>query len=124
MITTDNKKKAVVLVDPISTPRRLIPIIHDKGLTPIVVFTNYSLHPENEVYELSSLIDETIQDMTNEFGEYAVFINEPMEFSELFTTLSQYEVKAVIKGSDGGVRLGEQIAQAFKLPSNAENFFD
>jgi len=118
-----NKKNAIVLVEPISTIKHAIEIIQARKIIPIVVFTNYKVHPENEVYEIEKLRVSSINELKTTYKN-CVFINETEDYNELVQQLSKYEIKGVLKGSDGGVRLGEKLAISFGLKSNPTGFFD
>jgi len=116
--------KALVFVEPISTIKHAIESVKALGYTPIILFTNYNVHPENKVYELENLRKETIESFKKQYKDIAVILFEPKSFEGLVELLKPYKVCGVFKGSDGGVRLGEKLAVHYNFPSNELNFFD
>jgi hypothetical protein len=121
MITT--RKRAIIFVEPISTIWRIIADTKKMGYLPIIIFVNYELYKENEAYETLVMRDKTAQEFEDDFKQIAKIIYQPKSYDKLLQLLAPYNVCGVLKGSDGGVLLGEKLAKTFKFKSNNENFF-
>ncbi|GMO14061.1 MAG: hypothetical protein Ta2E_04110 [Mycoplasmoidaceae bacterium] len=119
-----NKKKAIVFVEPISTIWRVISATAKRGYLPIIVFTNYDIYKENEVYEKLALRNKTCKEMEKDFAKIAKVIYQPKKYEELISKLSAFEICGILKGSDGGVKLGEQLSKTYGFKSNNNKFFD
>lgn len=110
---TESPMTCVVIVDPYASGKYLVQKLLESGVPIIVVRSSAELEIYSEVHEqLKSVVAKTI-----EFAQY----DDVRHLAEFIRSLP-YEVRAVIPGTECGVELADQLAEALEMPNR--NRFD
>ena len=106
-------KKAVVIVEAISTGVFYEQDILDRGYQPLVIY------PYIESSQEDKAVYEGIREASRkQLSDRTVEIPDDGDFDHLLTALAPYDIACVVAGSEMGSVLADRLAEALGLPGN------
>lgn len=105
-------KKCIVMIPASSSSKHFIPAIHERGYQPIIVDPFFE--DQKSEYRDNFMSDNSFFD-----PYHPIYMTNKRDINELVEELMQYDIEAIIAGSDVGAELTDQLNTIMGLRGNS-----